>query len=325
MPKILVILPISIAGSLIMKGLAHAFNSCGYLAVTKDIRELKANDLEELEFSTIVNYDYGFLHNEQITKYLQKNKKQYKIIHYFADDPKSKYANDEDGKLYKELVKFNPYVFVWDKTYLNLFKKSKYLPLGVDPAAYEAELFQKSLYDITFVGRPLGTKRQKILSTLFKIYGAKLKIFSYEKHFYNGAEEMLKNGLLTQAEYEGFKRTFCGFAQTEKELAKIYSRSKVNLNITIQGEDNMNYRVFEVLASAGFLLTDNQKCIKETFDIGKDLETYENELELVDKIDFYLKNVEIGQRIALQGFDKVVNHHTFIDRARSLLALVEHL
>ncbi len=324
MPKFLVILPVSIAGTLIMKGFASALNSCGFLTITKDIREIKPEMLKELEITTILSYDYGFLHNDALTEYLSHNKKEFKLVNYFADDPLSKYANAEDDSLYKQLKNFHPYVFMWDKTYLDMFKKSKYLPLAVDSDLYENDFSFNRYLDITFVGRPLGEKRQKILASLFKIYGKKLKIYSYEKHFIKGAEEMLQKGLLTHAEYERFKDCFVEFLEDEKSLAKIYSHSKINLNITIQGKNNMNYRFFEVLGSCGFLLTDAQECIKDFFEIGTDLETYEDEVDLVDKIDFYLKNGEISQRIAVHGFDRVVNHHTFIDRAREILAIVEH-
>ena len=324
MPKFLVILPVSIAGTLIMKGFAAALNSCGFLAVTKDIREVSVPELEELEVSSILSYDYGFLHNEDLKKYLSENREKYNLINYFADDPHSSFANAVDNDLYDELQKFEPYIFMWDKTYLKQFKNSYYLPLGVNVEMYESDLLANLRYDITFVGRPLGEKRQKILSALSKVYGRKLKIFSYEKHFLTGAEEMLAKGLLNQIEYERFKKSYAGFAKSEEELAEIYSHSKINLNITIQGHNNMNYRLFEVMASCGFLLTDYQECIGEYFTSGKDLETYRDEVELIDKIDFYLANPSIAKRISFNGFEKTVSYHTFIDRARNILAVVEN-
>lgn len=324
MPKFLVILPVSIAGTLIMKGLASALNACGFLAVAKDIREIAPSDPEELEVTSILSYDYGFLHNEALAKYLSENMGKYNLINYFADDPHSSFANAVGNDFYNELKKFNPYIFMWDKTYLNQFENSYYLPLGVNTDLYETDLLANPRYDITFVGRPLGEKRQKILSSLSKVYGSRLKIFSYEKHFLNGADEMLAKGLLNQSEYECFKKSYVRFVRTERELADIYSHSKINLNITIQGANNMNYRVFEVLASCGFLMTDFQKCLKEYFISGTDLETYENEVELIDKIDFYLKNPSIAKRISFNGFEKVINNHSFIDRARNILAVVEN-
>ena len=99
--------------------------------------------------------------------------------------------------------------------------------------------------------------------------------------------------------------------KNEKELAFVYNSSKINLNITIQGENNINYRVYEVLASEGFLLTDKMDDIFKNFEVGKDLEVYYNTYDLFDKIDFYLKNEYILEQIALNGCEKVEKNHSF--------------
>ncbi|MCK7515993.1 MAG: glycosyltransferase [Desulfobacterales bacterium] len=52
----------------------------------------------------------------------------------------------------------------------------------------------------------------------------------------------------------------------------------------------MNYRVLEVLASGGFLLTDYKEDIKKYFDEDKELVIYNNETELIEKISLYLEN-----------------------------------
>ena len=81
----------------------------------------------------------------------------------------------------------------------------------------------------------------------------------------------------------------------------------------------MNYRVFEVLASRGFLLTDAMEDIERNFVISKELEVYNNIDDLLDKTSFYLKHPQIAQKIAIIGYTDVIKSHSYTARARKIL------
>ena len=85
---------------------------------------------------------------------------------------------------------------------------------------------------------------------------------------------------------------------------------------------NMNYRTLEVLASNGFLLTPYNDLVVKQFDDGKDIETYKNPEQLVDKINFYLKNLNLAQSIAYNGKKNAVSNHSFCDRLKSILKVI---
>ncbi len=322
MTKFLVILPENKLGKTLMKGLSDAVKACGYLTIEKDLSEIDADELIRLEISTILSYGYGYLMDTKLTEFIFKKMPHVRLAHCFADDPYSEVANNGNTDYYKKLKDINPFVFVWDSTYLKDFEKCCYLPLAFDKRLYNIS-FEDYKYTLSFVGRPTGDKRQKILSTLVKLYGTKLSIFSDEKHFKIGTDEMIRKELLTEMEAEIFQKCYKGSVKTEHERAKVYSSSKININITAYGENNLNYRVFEVLGSSAFLLTDYVSDIDKHFEISKDLETYKDETELIDKIDFYLKHTDIAQKIGFIGYHKVVAKHTFIDRARTILSIVE--
>lgn len=317
MKKILVILPKSIAGEIITEGFAAGFelNKCRVLK--KNIDELKTEDLKSFKPDAIFGYDYSFLMDANAVK-LVENSLCKNIVCYFADEPKGKFALGDKDCLYHELKKFNPKIFIWDRNFLEDFEDSTYLPLAINPEKYLCD-FSGYRYDISFVGRPLTEGRQKILAQIIKVFKNKLSIFCYEKHFRQSIDEMKEKNFLEDEELDIYSKCWKGFIEKEEELAKVYSSSKVNLNINLQGGESINYRTFEVLASGGFLLTDERECLKEFFAVAKNLETYNNISDLIDKTDFYLKNPNIAQKIALFGKVQVLSNHTFEKRAKILL------
>lgn len=321
MTKFLVILPKSIAGSLIMKGLAQGLRACGICVYEKQVDNITVDELEKIKPTDILSYDYGFLGYKNLENYIKENLSNLNLIHYFADAPKSKFAYGENIDFYENLKQLNPIVFVWEKTYLKDFANTYFLPLAIVPSLYDV-VFSGFKHYISFVGRPLSDKRQNILVNLSKIYKDKLAIYSYEAHFKQSVEDIKEKNLLNDIELEVYKKSYKGFLSDEKSMAKVYNASLINLNITEQGQDNLNYRLFEVMGSNGFLLTDNMPSISEFFKVGKELDVYNNEQDLVDKIDFYLKNREIAQKIALNGVIKIKTKHTFVDRARNILSVV---
>lgn len=323
MKKVLITFPNSIAGTLIMRGFKQGFKSNGCFVMAKDLRELSIEDIQRFKPDIIIGYDYGFMFcdNEELKNYIFQNQNKYKLVHYFADEPRGKYACVNKPWLYEEFKKLKAHSFMWDRGFVNDLPHCLYLPLAVNAKAYRLDEFDDNapLYEISFVGRPLGEKRQKILAALIKNFGKKLNIFSYEKHFLQSLDDMKEKQFLSYKELDTYKSAYRGFLTTEKDLAKVYANSFVNINITLQGESGLNYRFFEVLASRGFLLTDNMADIERNFIVSKELETYKDIPDLIDKTDFYLKNVNIAQKIATIGYSDVCKRHSYTARARTIL------
>lgn len=329
MKRILITSPNSIAGSLILKGFKAGFKANGCYVQEKDARDLSIEDIEKFKPDIIFGYDYGFLlpAKMDLIDYIIENKNKHKLVHYFADEPNSKWAYVEKHELYKEYLQLakdekNIFSFIWDRTFCKQIPNSLYLPLAVNYKAYRPEEAKK--YAISFVGRPLTDKRQKILASLIKYFGKKLNIFCYEKHFLQSLDDMKEKQLLSEKELDTYKSTYKGFLTTEQDIANVYFNSKINLNITLQGKTGMNYRVFEVLASRGFLITDETEDTLQSFEIAKELETYKDINDLIDKTEFYLEHYEIAQKIALNGFANVAKSHNYTARARKILDTIKN-
>lgn len=323
MKKFLSILPVSIAGSLIVKGFDSGLKSNGCYVLEKDIRDLHIENIEKYKPDVIFGYDFGYLHDTILSDYIIQNKSCFKLAHYFADEPKSIYSNKSKDDLYSKFIETDASSFVWDRDFVNQLPNSVYLPLAVNTRSYKTGFSDAYLYDISFVGRPLTEKRQKILSALVKTFGKRLSVFSYESHFLQSIDEIKDRGLLNEKELEIYKKSYKGYLKNEKELAKVYNSSKVNINITLQGSSSLNYRVFEVPASKGFLITDSVSDLEENFDVGRDLEVYSDIYELIDKIEFYLKHPVITEKIKYNGYSTVCKKHTYTARANTLLQIIK--
>lgn len=136
---------------------------------------------------------------------------------------------------------------------------------------------------------------------------------------YNAFQERSKKLDLLKRVYEDrFEKTGGVFFE---ECAKEYANSRIAFNYCSAGEINM--RIFEVLACKKLLITNNVPNIHELFKDGEHLVIYNNDEELINKINYYLKNNEERKRIALNGY-KEVKKHTYLKRAMEILKIIQN-
>ena len=102
-----------------------------------------------------------------------------------------------------------------------------------------------------------------------------------------------------------------GFAKTLTEMPKIFHLSKINLNFTTKPiRTGLPLRIWDILAAGGFLLTNYQTEIPEYFEIGKDLEVFTSEQDLMEKIEYYLSHDEERIEIAKSGYQKAKEQYS---------------
>ena len=114
-----------------------------------------------------------------------------------------------------------------------------------------------------------------------------------------------------------YPNSFIGTADFRK-MAEIYSASKIGFNFSIRNDINM--RIFEVMACGCFLLTNfiKDNGFSELFQNKKHLITYQSGREMLELIDYYLKHKDEREKIAKAGFEQVINHHTYHHRVQSM-------
>lgn len=117
-------------------------------------------------------------------------------------------------------------------------------------------------------------------------------------------------------------RTHGGVASLT-EMPKIFNLSKINLNMTIKPiQTGLPLRIFDILGCGGFLMTNYQTELTEHFEIGVDLEAYASKEELVDKCAYYLEHEDERKQIALNGYRKVCEGHTYIHRVTEMIRTI---
>ena len=87
------------------------------------------------------------------------------------------------------------------------------------------------------------------------------------------------------------------------EHAKAVAASKINLNFCTSG--GASDRIYKILGSQGFLISDDWVGREAHFEDGKDLVIYKNIKDLGEKIKHYLSHDKEREEIALQGYNTV--------------------
>lgn len=105
-----------------------------------------------------------------------------------------------------------------------------------------------------------------------------------------------------------------------EDMVRAINSYKIHFNRNIA--DDLNYRTFETLGCGTFILTNETPGLSDLFDIGKNIVTYSNEWDLLDKINYYLKNITEREKITLSGYEHVKNKHTFIKRMKELNRII---
>ena len=115
---------------------------------------------------------------------------------------------------------------------------------------------------------------------------------------------------------------------TDQEMVTLYNRAKIALgfgavasaNIQKQPIYQVRLRDFEAPMCGTFYLTEHQPELAEFYDIGREIETFQTEAELVDKARYYLQHDEARDRIRRAGHARALRDHTWQKRLSAALS-----
>ena len=101
----------------------------------------------------------------------------------------------------------------------------------------------------------------------------------------------------------------------------VFKRAKINLNISLRSiQAGMPLRVFDIMGTGGFLLTNFQADFLQFFVPGEDYAFFESKADLLDKIAYYLAHAEERREIAANAFRKIAQQHTYRHRVQEMLS-----
>ena len=115
---------------------------------------------------------------------------------------------------------------------------------------------------------------------------------------------------------------------TDNQMIEIFNQSKINLGfLEVYCQDNnassgvqqhLHLREFEVPMSGGLYFTNYSDELAEFFEPDREVVTFRNEYELLDKIHFYLNHSREADKIKEAGYKRALNDHTFQKRLKSM-------
>ncbi len=307
MDKVLVILSDNNKGKFISKGFSSAFRNLSFFVYEKKIYDLNIEEIKKFNPQIIFIFWTDVTQVDELCCFLNDYDSSETIIIHCAE-------------LFRDILfdfkdKENHYSFYSDsKT-----KKNRYIP-AIDSKEYKTK-FSCYNYDISFSGNPAFEQRELLLAKLIYNFGP-INIFCRSFDFYKSVEEIQKLKIFDDYFLEIYRNSYRGYVETQKELSKIYASSKINIDIDKDCDKSISYRCLEIMASGGFLITPRNKEKITKFEGGKELETYSDSNELVDKIKFYLNNLNIAQYIAINGKKNTVSNYSFYDRLKYMLKVI---
>jgi spore maturation protein CgeB len=316
--RIVISKPWGFAAPKIMRGFVEAFRALGHdvlIVETQDLflaRRARAEVERIAAFKPELALGYGFSALLRTGNTHLFAAMRVPTMHYFADDPFHPATIDDLAMVARDEYSW---VWVWDRSYVADLQewgveKVGHLPLAantsvfrkLDPDTYERLEYQ---CNISFAGNGDIEGRLPYLASVVDLG---LVVFGDESRWRRHAGNTSVFG------------TYRGFLKTEEELNALYNTAEVNLNVTVgQGRASANFRVFNITAAGGFLLTDYRPGLEELFEIGGEIECYRTPEELREKAEHYLANPDEARAIAEAGYRRTVRDNSFVQRAESIL------
>ena len=111
-----------------------------------------------------------------------------------------------------------------------------------------------------------------------------------------------------------------GTAKTLTEMPVIFHNSDINLNTTSKSiRSGIPLRLWDIMASGGFALSNFQSELPEYFESGIHLDTYAGMEELLEKCNYYLSHEKQRKEIAINALEEIKSKHTYDIRVEQLL------
>lgn len=115
-----------------------------------------------------------------------------------------------------------------------------------------------------------------------------------------------------------------GPADYYEEMPYVFKLSRINLNFTLRSiQHAIPLRVYDILGSGGFLLSNYQVDLARHFIPDEDFVYYEDRKDLLNKIDYYLKHEDERIAIAQNAHKKINESHTFDVRVGEIIDIVK--
>lgn len=112
---------------------------------------------------------------------------------------------------------------------------------------------------------------------------------------------------------------------SDEEMVKLYSRSRINLGFSAIGHSKklmcLKGRDFEIPMSGGLYLTQDNPELSLVYDVNKEILTYRDERDCVEKITYLLNHSQEAAKIRKAGRERALKHHTWERRFEQIFKM----
>ncbi len=153
----------------------------------------------------------------------------------------------------------------------------------------------KYVYTNYFVNRRITSiERCQLLAAIGKRFPERAKMFTWDAN----------------ASIPGVQNM--GVAGYENEMALVFNQSKINLNISLRSIlSGIPLRCMDIMGNHGFLLSNYQQDLVDAFIPNQEFVYYEDQEDLLNKIDYYLSHDKERRDIAEAGYEKVASNYNY--------------
>lgn len=177
----------------------------------------------------------------------------------------------------------------------------EYVKLDLGPGYLTSS--KTTIFNRVFATKVSNIERTRIVSKLAELYDFKL---------YTGSN----TSNMPEVNNQGYVDYF-------QDMPKVFKSSNININMTLRTiKTGIPLRIFDILGSGGFLITNYQEDLDLFFENGVDLVYYHNESEMFELIQYYNQHEEERKRIAKSGYEKVKKYHSYKVRMDYILDTV---
>lgn len=263
------------------------------MAVNQDrVLRLKNTDMMQKKFGADISF-VGSLYNEP----------KHRLYDKFADV--APYAKGYLDAIIEAQKKVYGYYFLGELLDDSILEELQRV-YPTDPNAPTVMKPQDIYADYVLARQVTALERQEILELLgSRLKQCDIKLFTNNK----------------LAQIAGIKN--CGWADYNQDMPYIFLNSKINLNITLKSiKTGIPLRVFDIMGSKGFLLTNYQEEMLQYFEPDVDFIYYDNYEDLLEKTEYYLSHEMQRKEIAENGYENICVNHTLAQRIREIVSVV---
>jgi len=170
------------------------------------------------------------------------------------------------------------------------------------------------LYDVQYIGNHTVEKERWLTDIKKKLPNVTLRIIG--------------NRWTSVSKDSNLLTSITGYPLYGRRYAQAVQEAKINLAVHMGTTDASNWqdlvstRTFEIPACKGFMLHIDNMEVQQLFLPGREIDVFQCEDSLCDKISWYLKHDEIRHAMADRAYRRCVPDYGYNRRAKSLLQLM---